>query len=94
MLLARSVRYALAAGALAALAMTGAQAASIPATSTLAADTSVVKVHQKGTCWKGYYWAHDYCLSWGYNSYGQRYCRKWHHKRLGYCGGGSGGGSY
>ncbi len=94
MLTARSIRMALAsAGVLSALALTGAQAASIPATSTPTAENGIVKVHDY--CYKGYYYVH-YCRKWGYN-YGDKYCVKWGHKRQGYCdsysGSGSSGGS-
>ncbi len=90
MLNVRFLRSALAAGALAALAMTGAQAASIPATSTPAADSSLIQVHNY--CSYGKYYIH-YCKRWGYDGYGNKYCRKWGHKYQGYCDsyGGSGG---
>jgi hypothetical protein len=93
MLTARSMRMALAAaGVLSTLALTGANAASIPATSTPTASTGVVKVHDY--CYKGYWYVH-YCRKWGYDGYGNKYCRKWGHKRQGYCGGGGySGGSY
>lgn len=89
-MLNRSIRYALAATALAALSMTGAQAANIPATSTPSADSSLVQVHNY--CYKGYYYYHtNKCQRWGYDSYGNYVCVKYKHRRKGYCGG---GGSY
>ena len=96
MLTARSMRMALAtAGVLSALALTGAQAASIPQMSTPDAAPGIVQVHAKGTCWKNYYWYH-YCTKWGYK-YGEKYCVSWGHRRGAYCGGSGGyssGGSY
>lgn len=91
MLTARSLRSSVAiAGVLAAVALTGAQAAGVPAMSTPDTQAGIVQVHEKGTCWKGYYWYH-YCRKWGYN-YGEKYCVKWGHRRGAYCGGGSYGG--
>jgi hypothetical protein len=90
---ARSARLVLAACALAALTMTGVQAASIPSSPVPTADTSVQTVHKY--CYKGWYYVHNGCKRYGYDSYGNYVCLRWYHRKAYRCGGyGGSGGSY
>jgi hypothetical protein len=46
-------------------------------------------------CYKGWYYVHNGCKRYGYDSYGNYVCLRWYHKKAYRCGGyGGSGGSY